>query len=80
MIVSMETQFHAAANAAKLRSLHGAGDIDGLLQYALLLSEQEASQRTQIQWLIEEAAEAWNSGIKQWHRDLAAELLGAGGD
>jgi hypothetical protein len=79
MMVSIETEFHAAANAAALRSLHRDGDIDGLLQYALLLASLEASQHAQIQWLAKEAAAGWSSSIQQWHYDLAAELLGGSG-
>ena len=51
----MEAQFHGAANASALRALHAKGDINGLLEYALLLAEQEASQRSQIKWLVKEA-------------------------
>ena len=51
----MEAQFHGAANAAQLRALHAAADWTGLLEYALLLAEQEASQRSQIHWLVREA-------------------------
>jgi Ni,Fe-hydrogenase I small subunit len=31
------------------------GDLNGLLEYALLLAELEASQRSQIHWLVREA-------------------------
>jgi hypothetical protein len=51
----MEAQFHGAANASALRALHQRGDWNGLLEYALLLAELEASQRSQIQWLAKEA-------------------------
>lgn len=74
LVHTMEAQFHAAANAAALRDLHRRGDINGLLEYALLLAEQEASQRSQIHWLAKEAA-APPSGIEQWHLDAANELL-----
>jgi len=41
----------------------------------LLLAEQEASQRSQITWLAQEAASAPPPGVQQWHLDLAEELL-----
>ena len=55
LVHTMEAQFHGAANATALRTLHANGDINGLLEYALLLAEQEASQRSQIKWLVKEA-------------------------
>jgi hypothetical protein len=48
LIHTMENQFHGAANAATLRALHSQQDWNGLLEYALLLSESEANQRSQI--------------------------------
>jgi hypothetical protein len=36
-------------------ALHQSGDLNGLLEYALLLAESEASQRSQIHWLVREA-------------------------
>jgi hypothetical protein len=73
----MEAQFHGAANASALRTLHAKGDWNGLLEYALLLAEQEASQRSQIHWLAREAMQS--CGIQEWHRAAAHELL-AGSD
>lgn len=70
----MEAQFHGAANASSLRKLHSNKDWNGLLEYALLLAEQEAHQRSQIHWLAKEAMRP--SSIEQWHKDLASELLG----
>ena len=52
---TMESQFHGAANASALKALHQRGDINGLLEYALLLAESEASQQSQIHWLVREA-------------------------
>jgi hypothetical protein len=52
---TLESQFHGAANASALKALHQRGDINGLLEYALLLAESEASQRSQIHWLVREA-------------------------
>jgi len=53
----MEAQFHGAANASALRALHAKGDWNGLLEYALLLAELEASQKSQIRWLVREACD-----------------------
>lgn len=69
----MEAQFHGAANAITLRQLHAAGDINGLLEYALLLAEQEASQLSQIKWLAAEAMRA-SRDVQPWHLEAAAEL------
>jgi hypothetical protein len=70
----MEAQFHGAANAQMLRELHAAKDYNALLEYALLLAEQEASQRSQIKWLIAEAMRSCS--VEPWHLAAATELLG----
>jgi hypothetical protein len=61
LVHTMEARFHGAANASALRRLHQSGDLNGLLEYALLLAESEASQRSQIHWLVREAC----SGISR---------------
>jgi hypothetical protein len=61
LVHTMEAQFHGAANASALRALHANGDWNGLLEYALLLAELEASQKSQIRWLVGEAC----SGISR---------------
>ena len=55
LVNTMEARFHGATNASALRRLHKSGDLNGLLEYALLLAESEASQRSQIHWLVREA-------------------------
>jgi hypothetical protein len=65
LVHTMEAQFHGASNATALRALHAKGDINGLLEYALLLAEQEASQRSQITWLVKEAI---THGLPAHHR------------
>lgn len=75
LVHTMEAQFHGAANASALRELHKRGDMNGLLEYALLLAEAEASQRSQIHWLTKEAMSSRGS-IQRWHIDTAKELLG----
>ena len=55
LVHTMEARFHGAANASALRALHKRGDMNGLLEYALLLAESEASQKSQIHWLVREA-------------------------
>lgn len=75
LVHTMEAQFHGAANASALRELHKRGDMNGLLEYALLLAEAEASQRSQIHWLTKEAMTSRGS-IQPWHIDAAKELLG----
>ena len=74
LVHTIENQFHGAANAATLRALHSQQDWNGLLEYALLLSESEANQRSQIKWLIQETLPSCG-GLQQWHLDLAKELL-----
>ena len=75
LVHTMEAQFHGAANASALRELHKRGDMNGLLEYALLLADAEASQRSQIHWLTKEAMSLRGS-IQRWHIDTARELLG----
>lgn len=73
LVHTVEAEFHGAANAAALRELHRQKDFNGLLEYALLLAESEASQKSQIKWLLNEIWE--KHGLQQWHMNLAAELL-----
>jgi len=61
LVHTMEAQFHGAANASALRALHSKGDWNGLLEYALLLAELEASQVSQIRWLVREACNGISS-------------------
>lgn len=75
---TVEAQFHGVSNAQALRQLHRQGDWNALLEYALLLCEQEASQRSQIQWLVREAAARPAMAIQSWHVELARELLEPG--
>jgi hypothetical protein len=77
LVHTIEAQFHGAANANMLRQLHAAKDYNALLEYALLLAEQEASQRSQIKWLVGEAMRSCN--VEPWHLAVAKELL-AGSD
>ena len=74
LVHTMEAQFHGAANANMLRQLHAAKDWNALLEYALLLAESEASQRSQIKWLVGEAMRS--GGVEPWHLAAAKELLG----
>jgi hypothetical protein len=74
---TLEAQFHGAVNAITLRQLHAAGDYNALLEYALLLADSEASQRSQIKWLAAEAMQQ-SRGISQWHMDAAKDLLAGG--
>ena len=77
LVHTVEAQFHGAANANMLRQLHAAKDWNALLEYGLLLAESEASQRSQIRWLI---GETMRSGsVEPWHLAAARELL-RGGD
>jgi hypothetical protein len=76
LVHSIEAQFHGAANASMLRQLHADGQYTTLLEYALLLAEQEASQRSQIQWLIREAATSDVPPVQPWHSEVARELGG----
>lgn len=73
LVHTMEAQFHGAANANMLRQLYAAKDYAALLEYALLLAEQEASQRSQIKWLAAEAMRPCN--VEPWHLAAAKKLL-----
>lgn len=77
LVHTIEAQFHGAANATALRALHEQRDWNGLLEYALLLAEQEASQRSQIHWLVREAMRSCS--IEPWHLAAAEELLAGRG-
>jgi hypothetical protein len=74
LVHTIEAQFHGAANAQVLRELHERGDFNAVLEYALLLAEQEASQRSQINWLVREAMRSCS--VEPWHLAAAEELLG----
>jgi hypothetical protein len=73
LVHTIEAQFHGAANASMLRELHQQQDWNALLEYALLLAEQEASQRSQINWLVREAMRSCS--VEPWHLAAAEELL-----
>lgn len=73
LVHTMEAQFHGAANAKMLRQLHAAKDWNALLEFALLLAEQEARQRSQIKWLIGESMRSCS--VQPWHLAAAEELL-----
>lgn len=72
LVHTIEAQFHGAANASALRALHAKGDWNGLLEYALLLAELEASQKSQIRWLVREAC----SGISRTGSSKEAASFG----
>jgi hypothetical protein len=76
LVHTIEAQFHGAANANMLRQLHAAKDYNALLEYALLLAEQEASQRSQIKWLVGEAMRSCS--VEPLHLAAANELLAGG--
>ncbi len=76
LVHTIEAQFHGAANANMLRQLRAAKDYNALLEYALLLAEQEASQRSQIKWLVGEAMRSCS--VEPWHLAAANELLAGG--
>jgi len=76
LVYTVEDQFHGAANAKILRQLYAAGDYSALLEYALLLADQEAHQKSQIKWLAREAMRSCS--IEPWHLAAAEKLLGRG--
>lgn len=73
LVHTIEAHFHGAANATMLRALHQQQGWNALLEYALLLAEQEASQRSQITWLIRESMRSCS--VEPWHLAAAEELL-----
>lgn len=74
LVPRLEDEFHAQANRSHLRALHAARDLNGLLEYALLLVEQEAMGRTKIHWLAGEAMRQ-PAPVEQCHMDWAKDLL-----
>lgn len=54
----LEDQFIAAGHQTVLRELHERGDINGLLEYALLLAVMDGTSRSKIAWLAKEALAA----------------------
>lgn len=71
---TMEAQFAEASNIAALRKLYEERDYIGLLEYAMLLAQAEAYQRSQIRWLILEACRN-PSDDQARYETVAAELL-----
>lgn len=57
-----------------MRELYQKRDYTGLLEYPLLLAEQEACQRSQIQWLMREVITAPVGAVEPWHMAAAQEL------
>jgi hypothetical protein len=74
LVARLEDEFHAQANKAHLRALHGARDLNGLLEYALLLAEMEAMGRTKVHWLAREAMRQ-PAPVERQHMDWARELM-----
>jgi len=74
LVHTIEAQFHGAANASMLRELHQHQAWNALLDYALLLAEQEASQRSQNNWLVREAMRSCS--VEPSHLAAAEVLLG----
>jgi len=71
----LEDEFHGQSNKASLKALHAAGDWNGLLEYALLLAELEATGRTKVHWLAREAMNAPIPAVSDEHIKWARELL-----
>ena len=72
----LEDEFHKASNQARLKQLHAAGDWNGLLEYALLLTELETQARTTAAWFAKEAMSAPMPAVSDDHLRWARELLG----
>ena len=74
LVSRLEDEFHGQANKAHLRALHEARDLNGLLEYSLLLAEMEAMGRTKIHWLASEAMRR-PVPVNQEHMEWARELM-----
>jgi len=74
LVSRMEDEFHAQSNRNHLRALHAERDLNGLLEYALLLVEQEAQGRMKVHWLAKEAAHR-PAPVEQCHMDWARDLM-----
>ena len=74
LVSRLEDKFHKETNERHLRALHAARDLNGLLEYALLLVELESAGRTKVHWLAGEAMRQ-PVPVEQQHMDWARDLL-----
>ena len=71
----LETTFRAETQRVRLRELHAQGDMNGLLEYALLLVELVSMGETKVQWLVKDSLQQ-AAPVEQCHMDWARDLLG----
>jgi hypothetical protein len=72
---SMETSFRQEGNARALRDLAARKDINGLLDYALLLNTMYGMECSKGQWLMGELLRQTVPPVTADHERMAAELL-----
>lgn len=53
-VYRVEDQFIAEGHKRCLREMHNRGDHNGVLEYAVLLADQDATSRSKIAWLMKE--------------------------
>lgn len=67
-----EDQFKAASNAMRLRELHRIGDINGLLDFALILNHEAAFNYSRMIYCMSEALR-YAGPVTEHHEDLARQ-------
>lgn len=55
---TVEDKWREAGNARVLRQMRDAGDINGLLDYALMLNHLYNGEKVKVRWAIQEAMNA----------------------
>jgi len=60
----LEDELRMIGNATRLKELHRVGDINGLLDFALLLNYETSLNNSRACWAIEQAAIASKSVFK----------------
>jgi len=55
---TVEDRWREAGNARALRQLHSSGDLNGLLDYALMLNHLYNGEKIKVRWAIKEAMAA----------------------
>jgi hypothetical protein len=61
LVYRVEDQFIAEGHKRCLREMHDRGDFNGVLEYAVLLADQDATSRSKIAWLTQEVVSTLQS-------------------
>lgn len=69
-----EDRFQEELNSRRLKELHKAGDINGLLDFALLLNHQVSSANSKIHWLMKEQLSMGLPPVNDGHFEMVGEV------